>query len=145
MYYKILKEHYNQKKQQIHIVGKYARVMAQNYEKALQFVKDYFQMPFKDFLIKYFDKAEQVDLERNISPNKYKELFEELSPKQKEIINDDNSQFITALAGAGSGKTKVLVHKLASLLLMEDVKAEQLLMLTFSRAAATEFKKRLIR
>ena len=38
----------------------------------------------------------------------------------------------------------VLVHKLASLLIMEDVKHEQLLMLTFSRAAATEFKKRLI-
>ncbi|NLT48191.1 MAG: UvrD-helicase domain-containing protein, partial [Clostridiales bacterium] len=38
----------------------------------------------------------------------------------------------------------VLVHKLASLLLLEDVKHEQLLMLTFSRSAATEFKKRLI-
>ncbi|MBN2172870.1 MAG: ATP-dependent helicase, partial [Bacteroidales bacterium] len=37
------------------------------------------------------------------------------------------------------------VHKLASLLLMEDVKHEQLLMLTFSRAAATEFKKRLLK
>jgi ATP-dependent DNA helicase RecQ len=37
-----------------------------------------------------------------------------------------------------------LVHKLASLLLMEDVKHEQLLMITFSRAAATEFKKRLL-
>ncbi|MCD8343268.1 MAG: ATP-dependent helicase, partial [Oscillospiraceae bacterium] len=35
-------------------------------------------------------------------------------------------------------------HKLASLLLLEDVKKEQLLMLTFSRAAATEFKMRLI-
>ncbi len=48
-------------------------------------------------------------------------------------------------AGPGSGKTRILVHKLASLLLMEDVKHEQLLMLTFSRAAATEFKKRLIK
>ena len=47
-------------------------------------------------------------------------------------------------AGPGSGKTRVLVHKLASLLLTEDVKHEQLLMLTFSRAAATEFKKRLL-
>ncbi|MDE6646262.1 MAG: ATP-dependent helicase, partial [Prevotella sp.] len=46
--------------------------------------------------------------------------------------------------GPGSGKTRVLVHKLASLLLLEDVKHEQLLMLTFSRAAATEFKQRLI-
>jgi ATP-dependent DNA helicase RecQ len=39
-------------------------------------------------------------------------------------------------------KQKCCIHKLASLLLMEDVKHEQLLMLTFSRAAATEFKKR---
>ena len=35
------------------------------------------------------------------------------------------------------------MHKLASLLLLEDVKHEQLLMLTFSRAAAIEFKQRL--
>lgn len=35
------------------------------------------------------------------------------------------------------------MRKLASLILLEDVKSEQLLMLTFSRAAATEFKKRL--
>ena len=35
------------------------------------------------------------------------------------------------------------MHKLASLLLLEDVKHEQLLMLTFSRAAALEFKNRL--
>ncbi len=48
------------------------------------------------------------------------------------------------MAGPGSGKTRVLVRKLASLLLMEDVKQEQLLMLTFSRAAATEFKTRLL-
>lgn len=38
----------------------------------------------------------------------------------------------------------MLVHKLASLLLLEDVKHEQLLMLTFSRTAATEFKQRLV-
>ena len=48
-------------------------------------------------------------------------------------------------AGPGSGKTRILVHKLASLLLMEDVKHEQLLMVTFSRSAATEFKKRLLK
>lgn len=36
------------------------------------------------------------------------------------------------------------MHKLAALLLLEDVKHEQLLMLTFSRAAATEFKSSLV-
>ena len=61
-----------------------------------------------------------------------------------QIVNDAESKYIVVAAGPGSGKTRVLVHKLASLLLLEDIKHEQLLMLTFSRAAATEFKKRLI-
>ena len=64
-----------------------------------------------------------------------------LSNKQKEIIEDDKSKYIIVAAGPGSGKTRVLVHKLASLLTLEDIKSEQLLMLTFSRAAAIEFKK----
>jgi ATP-dependent DNA helicase RecQ len=66
-----------------------------------------------------------------------------LSPTQLKIINDQDSQYITVLAGPGSGKTKILTHKLASLILLEDIKYEQLLMLTFSRADATEFKTRL--
>lgn len=61
-----------------------------------------------------------------------------------EIISDKESRCIVVAAGPGSVKTRVLVHKLASLLLLEDVKQEQLLMLTFSRAAATEFKTRLM-
>ena len=61
-----------------------------------------------------------------------------------DIISDKGSRCIVVAAGPGSGKTRVLVHKLASLLLLEDVKHEQLLMLTFSRAAATEFKQRLM-
>lgn len=61
------------------------------------------------------------------------------------VINDKDSKYIVVAAGPGSGKTRILVHKLASLLLMEDVKHEQLLMVTFSRVAATEFKKRLLK
>jgi ATP-dependent DNA helicase RecQ len=71
-------------------------------------------------------------------------LFESLSETQRRVIDDKESRIIVVAAGPGSGKTKLLVHKLAALLLMEDVKHEQLLMLTFSRAAATEFKRRLV-
>ncbi len=67
-----------------------------------------------------------------------------MSVTQLDIIKDNESKHNVVLAGPGSGKTRVLVHKLASLLLMEDVKHEQLLMVTFSRAAVTEFKKRLL-
>lgn len=80
-----------------------------------------------------------------MTPRKFKQIFGELSPAQLKIIKDNETQYIVVAAGPGSGKTRVLVHKLASLLLMEDVKHEQLLMVTFSRAAATEFKKRLLK
>lgn len=142
--YKMLSEFYKQKIQQIHIVGEYANLMVRDYNAALQFVNDYFSMDFKKFISKYFKGERAIQIERNITPEKYHQLFGELSKKQSEIINDDESKYIVVAAGPGSGKTKVLVHKLAALLLLEDVKHEQLLMVTFSRAAATEFKKRLI-
>ena len=143
--YRLLDEFYKQKIRQIHIVGEYANLMVKNYHAALQFVQDYFNMDFKKFINKYFKGNRATEIERNITPAKYNQLFGELSDKQSEIINDDESKYIVVAAGPGSGKTRVLVHKLASLLLLEDVKHEQLLMVTFSRAAATEFKKRLLK
>ena len=142
--YRMLDEFYKQKKQQIHIVGEYANMMVNDYSAALQYVQDYFQMDYKKFISKYFKGERLVEIERNITPGKYEQLFGTLSDRQKEIILDNQSKCIVVAAGPGSGKTRVLVHKLASLMLMEDVKHEQLLMLTFSRAAATEFKQRLI-
>lgn len=142
--YRKLDEFYKQRIQQIHIVGKYANLMVSNYNAALDFVSDYFHMEYRTFISKYFKGDEAKAIRRNITPAKYKQLFEGLSSTQRAIIDDDESQYIVVAAGPGSGKTKVLAHKLASLLLMEDVKHEQLLMLTFSRAAATEFRKRLI-
>ncbi len=142
--YRLLDEFYKQKIRQIHIVGEYANLMVRDYNAALQFVQDYFNMDFKKFISIYFKGERAKEIERNITPDKYNQLFGELSEKQAEIISDADSKYIAVVAGPGSGKTRVLVHKLASLLLLEDVKHEQLLMLTFSRAAATEFKKRLV-
>ena len=142
--YRMLNEFYKQKIQQIHIVGEYANLMVRDYDAALQYVQDYFQMDYHCFILKYFKGNRETEIERNVTPSKYKKLFGMLSKRQKEIIDDHESRCIVVAAGPGSGKTRVLVHKLASLLLLEDVKHEQLLMLTFSRAAATEFKQRLM-
>lgn len=141
--YRQLDEFYKQKIRQIHIVGEFAHMMAKDYDGALQFVNDYFQTDHKQFMNKYFGGERSAEIERNITPEKYNALFNTLSPKQLEIIHDNSSQYIVVAAGPGSGKTRLLVHKLASLLLLEDVKHEQLLMVTFSRAAAMEFKSRL--
>ena len=142
--YKNLGQFYENKVAQIHIVGEYARKMISDYKAALQFVEDYFQLNYASFLGRYFKGSRGDDIKRNITPAKFRQLFGELSPAQLSIIKDNQTQYMVVAAGPGSGKTRVLVHKLASLLLMEDVKHEQLLMVTFSRAAATEFKKRLI-
>lgn len=142
--YQKLNQFYESKVQQIHIVGEYAKKMIEDYKGALQFVEDYFQLNYTSFLNKYFPGSRQNEIKRNLTPAKFKQLFGSLSPTQLEIIKDNETKHIVVAAGPGSGKTRVLVHKLASLLLMEDVKHEQLLMVTFSRAAAIEFKKRLL-
>ena len=141
--YTSLHNFYIQKIQQVHIVGEFANMMVRDYEAALQFVNDYFQMDYKKFIHKYFkgDRAEKIS--RNMTNQRYEQLFGSLSEQQKQIIEDDESKHIVVVAGPGSGKTRVLVHKLASMLTLEDIKHEQLLMVTFSRAAATEFKTRL--
>lgn len=140
----MLNEFYKQKIQQVHIVGEYANLMVRDYNAALQYVQDYFQMDYRKFITQYFKGERGNEIQRNLTPGKYKQLFGQLSKRQMEIITDKESRCFVVAAGPGSGKTRVLVHKLASLLLLEDVKHEQLLMLTFSRAAATEFKQRLM-
>ena len=142
--YRMLNEFYKQKIQQVHIVGEYANLMVRDYDAALRYVQDYFQMDYKQFISKYFKGDRQSQIQRNLTPGKYEQLFGCLSERQMQIISDKDSRCIVVAAGPGSGKTRVLVHKLASLLLLEDVKHEQLLMLTFSRAAATVFKQRLM-
>lgn len=125
--YRSLSEYYKQKIQQIHIVGEYANLMVKDYDAALQFVHDYFEMDFKRFIAKYFKGERTKEIDRNITPEKYHQLFGELSDMQAQIINDSDSRYIVVAAGPGSGKTRVLVHKSASLLLLEDIKHEQLL------------------
>jgi len=142
-HYQHLANHYESRIEQIHIVGEYAHKLLESDKAAVEFVDDYFYMEQPFFMNKYF--AGRLDeVRRNMTKAKYNKLFGELSEIQLKIVNDKKSKYIVVAAGPGSGKTKLLTHKLASLYISEDVKHEQMLMLTFSRAAATEFKKRLM-
>lgn len=141
--YEKLNRFYQMKMQQIHIVGEYANMMVRDSKQAQTFVSDYFSLDYKMFLNKYFKGDRMDEINHNITPKKYHEIVDSLSERQKQIVEDKNSQYIMVAAGPGSGKTRVLVHKLASLMLLEDVKHEQLLMLTFSRSAAMDFKEKL--
>lgn len=140
--YKKLETFYEQKIEQIHIVGEYAKYMINNYESAMDFVDDYFSLDYKKFINKYFPDR-KTEIKRPVTEEKFREIFGTLSTQQLGVIKDNNKNILVS-AGPGSGKTRILVHKVASLLLLEDIKPEQFLMLTFSRPAALEFKKRLI-
>lgn len=68
-------------------------------------------------------------------------LLSELNPQQREAVTYQG-KFLLILAGAGSGKTKVLTHRLAWMISKKDVNPQNCLLLTFTNKAAEEMKQR---
>ena len=63
---------------------------------------------------------------------------------QQDILNSlEKNQLVSA--GAGSGKTTVMIQKIADLILKENVDIDNLLVVTFTVLAAEEMKQRLIK
>jgi ATP-dependent DNA helicase RecQ len=141
--YQTFFEFYSHKIAKIHILVHFVKSLSEGEEKGLALVADYFNLPDGEFEKKYITKEYRALLEKPMTKTKYDKLTKSLSDRQKEIINDKSGKNIVVLAGPGSGKTTLLVHKLASLVQLEDVKPSELLMLTFSRAATVVFKEKL--
>lgn len=70
------------------------------------------------------------------------DYLSDLSPSQKKAVTFPLSPLLV-IAGAGSGKTRVLTRRIAHLIDSSDLSAEEILGVTFTRKAAGEMRERL--
>lgn len=72
-----------------------------------------------------------------------KDLLANLNEKQKEAVVFEGGPLLI-LAGAGSGKTRVLTHRAAWLIFQKKAQPKEIALLTFTNKAAAEMKERIL-
>ncbi|MFJ2458015.1 RecQ family ATP-dependent DNA helicase [Pseudomonas neuropathica] len=139
-----LDEHYREKRIQVHVMREYAEVGLGSMPEALDLVQHYFTLAKQEFIDRHFVNREEV-LKLATSEESWRSIVERLSAAQRVIVSDDDDVNRLILAGPGSGKTRVIVHRIAYLLRVRRVPARCIVALTFNRHAANEIKQRLLK
>ncbi len=139
-----LKMHYEQQIFQIHVMAKYANLGLQDMAAAICLAMDYFHMERDAFIRRWMPDCEK-DLARQTTPESWRTIIESLNnPVQQRIVTDDREKTnVLVLAGPGSGKTRVLVHRIAYLVRVKRENVRGILALAYNRHAAVEIRRRL--
>ena len=85
--------------------------------------------------MRYWSSLTHMDLEN---------VVESLNDRQKDAVTADRTNLLV-YAGAGSGKTRVLVSRIAWLIAVENVMKREIMAVTFTNKAAGEIRERLAR
>lgn len=138
-----LKEHYNEKNFQIHVIHEYAKLGLKHFSEALNFVLAYFTLPKIDFIRRYFASRREI-LERATTEESWRRIVDQLRhPLQQRLVAEKPDANRLILAGPGAGKTRVIVHRVAYLVRVLRETPDSILVLAFNRGAAWEIRQRL--
>jgi len=142
--YKPLAVHYREKRFQVHVMMRYATLaLEKKVARALTLVLDYFALGRVKFINRYFKDNKEL-LDKATTAESFRMIVENLrNPFQIGTVGRPVDDSMLILAGPGSGKTTVIVHRCAYLLEVERIPARQILVLCFNHSSAMVLKKRL--
>ncbi len=141
-----LRIHYDQQTQQVHVIAEYVRLGIKGMKgmvDAWRLAMDYFSLRREEFIHRWLPDRER-ELARQTTPASWKKIVGKLDPAQRRIVADDRETTnALVLAGPGSGKTRVLVHRIAYLIRVRRENPRSILALCYNRHAAIEIRRRL--
>ena len=139
-----LKIYYDEQTLQIHIMAEYAEKGLESIADAVRLTLDYFSLPRREFVDRWLREKRQ-ELTRQTTPESWRRIVESLNNRaQRAIVADDRENTnVLVLAGPGSGKTRVLVHRIAYLIRARRENPRSILALAYNRHAAVQIRQRL--
>ena len=139
-----LQIHYDETVRQIHVMAEYAQRGLGNMAEALRLAIDYFALGETEFLQRWLPDR-SPELSRQTTPESWRNIVEGLkNPSQRQLVADTRENTnVLVLAGPGSGKTRVLVHRIAYLIRVRREDPRGILALAYNRHAAVEIRRRL--
>lgn len=139
-----LQLHYDEQVIQIHVMAEYVQRGLTAIADALHLTMDYFSLQQEEFLRRWLPGREK-ELERQTTPKSWQEIVESLNNKdqQKIVADDRETTNVLVLAGPGSGKTRVLVHRIAYLVRVRRENPHGIVALAYNRHAAVQIRLRL--
>ena len=143
--FKPLRLHYEGQVLQIHVMAEFAERGSKAIGDAMRMAMDYFRLKQEEFLRRWLPDRDK-EIERETTPDSWRAIVESLrNPIQQRIVADDREQTnVLVLAGPGSGKTRVLVHRIAYLVRVRRENPRGILALAYNRHAAVEIRRRLM-
>lgn len=139
-----LEEHYSEQTIQTHVMAAYAEKGLVAMEQAQRLSEDYFVLD-RDAFLRRWIPGKGHEIRRQTTGTSWKTIVDALdNPVQQKIVADDREQTnVLVLAGPGSGKTRVLVHRIAYLIRVKREDPRGILALSYNRHAAAEISARL--